>query len=389
MIVKKYLARDMQEAMRKITEEMGPDAVIFEQKYVRPKGIKGLFQKKMIQVVAACDPRPQKEEPRPQPMRQEKSIMQSRPAQTAPPPPQKEKGGVAYSDEQAKHLLEIKELVKELSEKTISADAKAEPVYDRDVQRVYDTLVERDVNPELAREIADKVQEVTEETGMDARNVARQLVLDRLGEPYPLKLKKFEQNVLLFAGPTGAGKTTTVAKLAGMLKFKWELRVGLVNADTYRVGAMEHIRKFAEIMDIPVIMAYDSEDVPKAIKALSYCDVVLIDTAGKSARDREYQQELNKLIEQTKADEVFLVLSVSTGSKACKDLLRNYSFIKDYKLIITKLDEVEYPGNVLNIVEDSKKRLAFVTVGQNVPEDIRIADTQTLADSIAGQQVIV
>jgi len=384
MIVKKYIARDMQEAMKKITEDMGPDAVIFEQKYVRPKGIAGLFKKKMIQVVAACDPRPAKEASQ-QPVKQEKQKGISQLEKPSPPPP---RSGAAM-DEQARHLLEIKELVKELSEKALAADAKAEPLYDREVQRVFDTLVERDVNEDLAREIADKVQEVVEETGMEARAVARQLVLDRLGEPYPLKLKKFEQNVLLFAGPTGAGKTTTVAKLAGMLKYRRNLRVGLINADTYRVGAMEHIRIFAEIMDIPLIMAYEPEDVPKAIKALSYCDVVLIDTAGKSARDKEYQQELNRLIERTGADEVFLVLSVSTGSKACRDLIRNYSFIKDYKLIITKLDEVDYPGNVLNIVEDSKKRLAFVTVGQNVPEDIRIADTQLMADSIAGEQVIV
>ncbi|MGI6151276.1 MAG: flagellar biosynthesis protein FlhF [Christensenellales bacterium] len=368
MIVRKFIARDMQEAFKKINQVMGPDAVILEQKFVRAKGIAGLFKKKMAQVVAAADPFRPKET---------KQKAEEKPKEI--PPPQ---DGAA---EQAKHLLEIKELVRELSEKALAAEAKAEPPYEKEVQRIYDTLVERDVNEELSKEIADKTQEVIEETGMEAKAVARQLVLDRLGEPYPLKLKKFEQNVLLFAGPTGAGKTTTVAKLAGMLKYKWDLKVGLINADTYRVGAMEHIRIFAEIMDVPLIMAYGAEDVARAIRTLEDCDVVLIDTAGKSARDEEYQNELGRLIQRTGADEVFLVLSVSTGSKVCRDLIRNYSFIQDYKLIVTKLDEVEHPGNVLNIIDFSKKRLAFVTVGQNVPEDIRIADTQLLADSITGE----
>lgn len=380
MIIKKFIARDMQEAMKRITEELGSDAVIFEQKYVRAKGFSGLFKKKMIQVVAAADPFRPKDPP--------KRMVEEKPkVQPAPTPPAPTEN--ALPNEQTKQLLEIKELVRELSAKAIAAEAKAEPPYDREVQRIFDTLIERDVYRELAKEIADKTQEVVEENGMEAKAVARQLVLDRLGEPYPLKLKKFEQNVLLFAGPTGAGKTTTVAKLAGMLKYKWDLKVGLINADTYRVGAMEHIRIFAEIMDIPLIMAYEPDDVPKAVKALSYCDVVLIDTAGKSARDAEYQKEIGRLIERTGADEVFLVMSVSTGRKACRDLIRNYSFIQDYKLIITKLDEVDYPGNVLNIIDDSKKRLAFATVGQNVPEDIRIADTQLMADCITGERLII
>jgi len=373
MIVKRFLAGDMQEALRKISEEMGPDAVILEQKFVRGKGIAGFFKKKMVQVVAAYEPY------RPKEPKGEKA--EAKPKEPAAP----QDGGVAFGTEQVRQLLEIKELVRELSERTRAAEAEPEPPYSPEVQSIYETLVRRDVNEELSKEIADKTQSIMEQKGMDAQAVARQLILDRLGDPYPLKLKKFEQNVLLFAGPTGAGKTTTVAKLAGMLKFRENLRVGLINTDTYRIGAMEHIRIFAGIMNIPLVMAYGEEDVAKAVRAMTDCDVVLIDTAGKSARDEEYQKELGRLIEKTGADEVFLVLSVATGSRSCGELIRNYSFIKDYKLIVTKLDEVEFPGNVLNIAEFSKKRLAFVTVGQNVPEDIRKADTELLAGSIAGE----
>ncbi len=371
MIVKRFLADNMQDAMRKISEEMGPEAVILEQKFVRRKGITGYFKKKQVQVVAAYDPY--------RPISQDSNKENAQKAEATPA--HKEEG--TFGSEQAKQLLEIKELVKQLTEKSRIA-AEAEPRYSLEVQRIYKSLVERDVSEELAKEIADKAQAITAQKVLDARAVARQLVLDRLGEPYPLKLKKLEQNVLLFAGSTGAGKTTTVAKLAGMLKFTANLRVGIVNTDTYRIGAMEHIRIFADLMEIPLIMAYSEEDVETAIKTLADRDVVLVDTAGKSARDREYQKELGGLIKLTKASEVFLVLSVSTSKKSCKELIENYSFIEDYKLIITKLDEIEFPGNVLNIVEYSKKRLAYVTVGQNVPEDIREADTQKLAGSIIG-----
>ena len=390
----------MQEAIRKINNEFGPDAVILENKAVRKKGIAGLFQKKMIEVVAAYEPDRAKKQP-------PKKTASAKPAEapapeipmvTAAPVKPTEANAAAPQREQAadsahvklldKQVQELKDVMKDFTNKIRIVGGESPHPYSPEVQVVYNDMLDHDVHEDICKEIAAQTQSIQSRREVDAKTVAQQLVLDRLGEPMPLKLKKFKQNVILFAGPTGAGKTTTLAKLAGRLKFTEKLEVGLINTDTYRVGAMEHIRIYSEIMDIPLIMAYNAEEVSQALQTLADKDIVLIDTAGKSARDQGYQKELEQLIEASHADEVFLVLSVVTGSKACRDMIQHYSFIKDYKLIITKLDEAGVWGNVLNIADYSKKGLSFVTVGQNVPDDIREVNTQKLAGSIIGDEVM-
>ena len=288
------------------------------------------------------------------------------------------------SEQLGKQMQELKDAVQDFANKIRIVGRETTLTYSADVLNLYNRLLERDVQEDICKEIVEQAQNIQGRREVDTKTVSQQLVLERLGDPMPLRLKKFEQNVLLFAGPTGAGKTTTLAKLAGRLKFKENLEVGVINTDTYRVGAMEHIRIYSDIMDIPVIMAYNAEEIKEALKTLADKDVVLIDTAGKSAKDEEYQKELEQFITSAHPDEVFLVLSVVTGCKVCRDMIRHYSFIKDYKLIITKLDEVGAWGNVLNIADYSKKGISYVTIGQNVPDDIREADTQKLANNIVG-----
>ncbi len=396
MFVKRFVASDMQEAIRKINNEFGPDAVILENKPVRKKGISGLFQKKMIEVVAAYEPDHAKKQPpkktappkaeAPVPTKPAEVLASAKPAAATAPAPQN--ADSAHTQLLGKQVQELKDVMKDFTDKIRIVGGESPHPYSSEVQDIYNGMLEHDVLEDICREIAAQTQTIQSRREVDAKTVAEQLILDRLGEPKPLKLKKFKQNVILFAGPTGAGKTTTLAKLAGRLKFKENLEVGLINTDTYRVGAMEHIRIYSEIMDIPLIMAYSPEEVTQALHTLEDKDVVLIDTAGKSARDEGYQKELEQLIEAAHADEVFLVLSVVTGSKACRDVIQNYGFIKDYKLVITKLDEAGVWGNVLNIANYSKKGLSFVTIGQNVPDDIREVNTRKLASSIIGDEVI-
>ncbi len=380
MFVKRFVADTMQEAIRKINNEFGPDAVILENKSVRCKGITGYFKKKKIEVVAAYEPnRSQNRAPvKTMPVKTEESVA-----------PEKKREGVADSAQTnilSKQMQELKDVVQDFSNKIRIVNKETTLNYSSEVLRIYSGMMQRDVHEELCKEVAAQTQSVQNRRDMDAKTVALQLVMEKLGEPTPLKLKKFEQNVLLFAGPTGAGKTTTLAKLAGRLKFKEHLEVGIINTDTYRVGAMEQIRIYSEIMDIPLINVYNAGELKEALQTFADKDVVLIDTAGKSARDTEYCNELSQLIKEVNPNEVFLVISVVTGQSACREAVGHYSFIEDYKLIITKLDEVGVWGNVLNIADFSRKRLSYVTMGQNVPDDIREADTQRLAGSIIGDE---
>ena len=385
MFVKRFTARDMQDAMKKIKKEFGPDAVILDSKTVRGKGISGLF-KKNFEVVAAYEPRrsfelapPKTETPKApavkSPPRAEDSlVVQTRDAESK----------IAPLEAQIESL---KGLVTDISNRMGTAKEDTGPL-PSEVQWLYQQMLDRDVNEELAKEIALLTHGVSLKQSVDISAVARQLVIDKLGESVPVKLKKYAQTVLLFAGPTGAGKTTTLVKLAGRLALDQNLSIGLVNMDTYRVGAMEHMRIYAEIMDIPVKTAYNAKDLKEAVDGMADRDVILIDTAGRSSTDAAYRKELEEYITAAHVDEVYLVISVVTGSKACKNILNNYSFIPNFKLIITKLDEVGVWGNILNIADYAKKSLAYITMGQDVPDDISQVNPAMLAENIVGRREV-
>lgn len=390
MFVKRYVAKDMQEAIRRISNELGPDAVILQNKNIRQKGIKGYFSKKVVEVVAAYEPSRKKKPVKPA-EKQPAETTQAAEIETIQPDiaeavkvsvPRKEENAIVLS----RQMEELKEAVADFSNKIRIVNRETTLSFSPDILSLYNGLVKRDVQEELSREIAVRTQDVQTRKPFETKTVAHQLILDRLGEPMPLKLKRFKQNVLLFAGPTGAGKTTTLAKLAGMLKFGEKLDVAIINTDTYRVGAMEQIKIYSEIMDIPLVTAYNAGELQDALKTLEDKDVVLIDTAGRSTREETLKADLSQILEAACADEVFLVISVATGYNACRDILSSYSFIDDYKLIITKLDEVAAWGNVLNIADYAKKSLSYVTMGQNVPDDIRKVDIKSLADNIAGEE---
>jgi flagellar biosynthesis protein FlhF len=390
MFVKRYIAKDMQEAVRKISNELGPDAVILQNKSVRQKGIKGLLGKKVVEVVAAYEPARKKKANKAADKQAESR--QSAEADTIQPriaEMEKSEAGEEKTSVLSRQMEELKEAVADFSNRIRIVNRETTLTFTPDILSLYNGLIKHDVQEELSKEIAAQTQDVKSKREFDIKSIAQQLILDRLGEPMPLKLKKFKQNVLLFTGPTGAGKTTTLAKLAGMLKFREKLDVAIINTDTYRIGAMEQIKIYSEIMDIPLVTAYNADELKNAVKALEHKDVVLIDTAGRSSREGTMKAELSQLIEASGADEVFLVISVSTGHSACRDIINSYSFIENYKLIITKLDEVSAWGNVLNIADYAQKSLSYITMGQNVPDDIRKADIQRLAENITGEEAVL
>jgi flagellar biosynthesis protein FlhF len=391
VFVKRFVANDMQEAIRKINSEFGPDAVILQNKNVRKKGVTGLLSKPMVEVVAAYEPSQGKN-------KEEKSKISK---QTGGKPiERKEISGVLKEkavrepavkkeeDEKVRQLYsqiaELKNVVSDFSDKMRVANREAPLAFSPDVLKLYNGLIEHDVAEELSGEIAAQAQSVKNRREIKVSVVAENIIIDRLGDAAPLRPRTYKQNIILFVGPTGAGKTTTLAKLAGSFKFRDQLDVGIINTDTYRVGALEQAKKYAEIMDIPIKTAYNPCELKEAVRAMENRDVVLIDTAGKNVREESNRKELEEIICAAGADEVFLVMSIDTGFKACRDIIRNFSFLSGYKLILTKLDEVSAWGNALNIASLAKRPLSYVTMGQNVPEDIQKADIQALAGRIAG-----
>jgi flagellar biosynthesis protein FlhF len=179
--------------------------------------------------------------------------------------------------------------------------------------------------------------------------------------------------VVAFVGPPGAGKTTTLAKLAAHCCINKGKSVSIITADTYRIAAIEQIRMFADIVKIGLQVVFSPDEIPQALEASSNSEVVFVDTAGRSQRNQEHMEDLRKFLDVLRPDEVHLVLSASTKDSDLLDTIRRYKNMSVNRLLFTKIDETVRLGNVLNVVSESGIPVSYFTMGQSVPDDIELA----------------
>ena len=217
-------------------------------------------------------------------------------------------------------------------------------------------------------------------------NVYQKLIL-KFGQPGKIELVSGQPKVVFFIGPTGVGKTTTIAKIASKFKVDSGKKVAFLTADTYRIAAAEQLRTYANILDTPFTIVYSAEELNTAVERVSDYDLVLVDTAGFSHKNETQREDIKKLIEhldEKYEKEVYLVVSATIKYKDLLDIADIYHEIADYKIIFTKLDETTSYGNMLNIRMYSGAELSYVTDGQNVPDDIELFDTQKIVKQLLG-----
>ncbi|MFA6756757.1 MAG: flagellar biosynthesis protein FlhF, partial [Sulfurospirillaceae bacterium] len=198
-------------------------------------------------------------------------------------------------------------------------------------------------------------------------------------------LNKGQQKVMMFVGPTGVGKTTTLAKLAARYSYLAQQRykVGIITLDTYRIGAVEQLFQYAKMMRLPVEDVVDINDFENAIKSLAYCDIILVDTVGSSQYDKEKLLKLDTFLKDSSAQiDVNLVLSAGTKLEDLKEIYSNYSFLNIDTLIFTKLDETKVFGNIFSLIYETKKPISYFSTGQEVPDDLRISSSEFLVECI-------
>jgi flagellar biosynthesis protein FlhF len=193
-------------------------------------------------------------------------------------------------------------------------------------------------------------------------------------------------NVVALVGPTGVGKTTTIAKLAANFRLKEKSRVGLITVDTYRIAAVEQLRTYAEIMDLPMEVVATPQEMQAAIERLSDLDLVLIDTAGRSPRDEAHIQELRSMLAEADADEVHLVLSSVTSGDALERSVEQFREVGATHLLLTKVDEAVGLGSLVPLLKRCELPLTYVTNGQNVPTDIVAAQRRALSRMLIGEE---
>ena len=249
-------------------------------------------------------------------------------------------------------------------------------------------LAEQDVPEPLRREILD-LAIVRAGSEDPAEEDAREAILQVLRSMLPCVVEGAEptpgtKRRIALVGPTGVGKTTTLAKLAASLRLERGCTVGLLAADTYRIGAVEQLRSYARMLDIPLRVIRTPDDVGPALEALDYCDVVLIDTPGRSQRDKQNISELQELLAAFAPDETHLALSAAAAPKVLREGLAAFGGIGADTLLFTKLDEAASLGPLLAIGRDAGRPIGWVTTGQGVPDDLGPARDAGLPEKLLG-----
>ncbi|MCX7904261.1 MAG: flagellar biosynthesis protein FlhF [Caloramator sp.] len=349
MIVKRYIVDNMQEAMAKIRYELGNDAVIVSQRKIKQKGILGFFKPKKIEVTAAAD--------------------------------DKDKKGsknVASSDIE-KEIAELKNMIENLAKnnKETKGTKKSQKI------KLKENLLNNDVPEEIIEDILETIKKENHDGKVNTKNLEKLLI------KYITELLKKDDNkdfrIQAFVGPTGVGKTTTIAKLASLYSLYKNKKVGLITIDTYRIGAVEQLKAYAEILNIPFSVIYSVKDIPKVLTQMKDCDIILVDTTGRSSKNAMQIAETKKFIEEIKPDKISLVLSATTKQRDLKSIVENYKMLDYNSVILTKLDETDYYGSILTAAYYSKKPISYITLGQNVPDDIEEANSEKLIKLVLGE----
>jgi flagellar biosynthesis protein FlhF len=366
MKIKKFIAKTEQAAFELIKREFGQDALI-----LNTKSVKDEAEQPMCEVTAAI------EKPDEMPSFQELI--------TTSAPPRTESSTVSQA--QFNSLQKELDFMNERMEMLIN-HIKYEnlPHLPRLLQQRVKAFLAAGVDVSLANELVEEVlMNLAGEDLMQAEAVDEKLMgklKARLGVAGPIKFNQSPPTVVVIVGPTGAGKTTTVAKLAAMYKYTYGKKVALVSADNYRIAAMEQLKAFAEIAKIPFVAAYDNADLLEKVKKIGEMDLILIDTAGLNPLNMKKMVALKETTRVAKADEILLTLSLTTRLDDQKQFIRNFGILNFTGIVFTKLDEATRFGDLLNISVEFSKPIAYLTAGQNIPDDIALADRKDMALSI-------
>jgi flagellar biosynthesis protein FlhF len=256
----------------------------------------------------------------------------------------------------------------------------------------YMLLVNNQVERDVAEEVIKTIHRTLRPDHLTQKHFVREKIAEQLERLLPTagaiqRTKTDGPHVVALIGPTGVGKTTTIAKLAAKLKLDEKRKVGLITIDTYRIAAIDQLRKYADIIGSPLRVVSSPEDLRDAIASMQDCDYVLIDTAGRSPKDTLKLNELKTFLEAANPEEVHLVLSTAASRECAELAIERFSDVRVDKLIFTKLDEANSVGNVLNVLRAVKKPLSYVTTGQDVPADIEVARGRRVAQLILGSEL--
>lgn len=421
MIIKKFLGKTEEEAVEAAKKELGSGVVIMNVKNVKPKGLKALFRPKMIEVTVALE---EESDVKSLPRREgipasagnppaARTVLQGgrpvsgggsilRPAEDS----MEDRASIERKLDNLQNLLVSRFQQSELERREQLAGEEDGPDLEecpeaedmeeiteqqRFMKLLYNTMLESEVDEKYANQIVDEV-DVSGQSNFPfdyiLGNVYQKMIL-KFGRADGITAVEGHPKIVVFMGPTGVGKTTTIAKIASDYVVEEKKRVALLTADTYRIAAVDQLRTYANILEVPFRVIYSEEEAREAIQEFEGYDYIFVDTAGHSHQNEEQLNHMKRLVEVVREageSQVFLVLSATTKYRDLTRIVSRYSQIADYQLIFTKLDETDVLGNLLNLKLYTDTPIAFVTYGQNVPNDIEQFNPQKAVKQILSKK---
>lgn len=345
MKIKKYVGTTMQDTIFKVKTDLGPEAIILNTRKFK-KGLFGLFGKTNVEIIAALEEDKIKEE-----------------------------------SETRKEIINLKNMIETLNSQWQS-DSFVRNLPE-ELRKLYQYLDSQGVESRLSRKIIEELIADNYEEG-NLIHLLEEKLGQLLGDPSPIHCDTGPK-VISLIGPTGIGKTTTIAKLAANFTLDEGKKVALVTADTYRIAAVQQLKIYSDIINIPLHIAYNKEELSRVIREnLADYDLILIDTAGNSWNDKLQIGRLKEMLCLNYIDEIHLIISMNMKSHIIDEVIHSFSVLKPDKIIISKLDESDKYGDLLNIKERYNYPYSYITTGQNVPDDIQVAERLHLIKYILG-----
>ncbi len=399
MRVKRYVAGTIQEAIARVKSDLGRNAIILHTKQFKEGGFLGLFAERRFEVIAAVDENAAAQVPaiggagardggngpeaslrsEPRPLEPGASVPSPAAAAAAVAEQAREAATEPFLKTLQSELSDLKKMLVKVTGSPEETAAERNPVLATVRKRLRELQLDEGLIEQLFLQIPNHV--------LNNPNISEKIILARCGHLLVNNLAfdggieqgaPPEQQIVALIGPTGVGKTTTIAKLAANFSLYHNRKVGLITLDTFRIAAVEHLKTYGDIINLPVEVIYTESDFNRALENLRDCDLILIDTAGRSPYNQLMLNDLKRFLAHPKISQIMLVISATTQYRDMVKIIERFSLISFTHLIFSKLDETESIGPIINLAWQNKVPLAYLTTGQNVPDDIELANPARL-----------
>lgn len=384
MRLKTYIVNNVTEAIPMIKKDLGTDALILNTKKVKTGGFLGFFKTEKLEVIAAVETKaPEKAKVKAETKPKQKQPVKTAKTQQATVIPFQQREAIQKNDPMTEELMSEIKGIKQFMLQVMEEDRL--PVALKGLnKRLMEQGISKEIQSELYAKLITALEQNPKMSESEIREFARTEIIEMIGFHQPAPVDK-NPEIICFIGPTGVGKTTTIAKIAADFMLREDKKVGLITSDTYRIAAVEQLKTYAGILNIPIEVVESASELTHAMEVLSDCDIVLMDTAGRNYQQKQYIEELEALLSDKNKVQINLVLSLTSKYEDMKKIVDNFQTIVMDELLLTKMDETSSSGAILNLIHHYSIPIRYIANGQSVPDDIFTVTPELIADFVLGE----